>query len=169
MNDYKAIIDKLNMMEHPEGGYYRRNWQSLLSGDIKDSSGKVVFPDRKVGSSIIYLLPSSEVTAWHRVSCDEMWHFYGGTTLRMYLLSLSKGLETISLGPNVMKDEVVQLMVPRNTWFAAELVNENSYALCGCTLTPAFSYTDFELAEQSKLIDEFPKYKDVINKIFIRN
>ncbi len=168
MSDYKSIIDKLNLIEHPEGGYYRRNWQSLFVGDIKDSTEKIVFPQRRIGSSIIYLLPSSEVAIWHRVNCDEMWHYYGGSALKLHILSVSKGLETIILGSDVLNDESVQVIVPRLTWFSAEVLHSDSHTLCGCTLWPSFSYTDFEIAERSKLLDEFPKHSAIINHIFDR-
>jgi len=168
MSEYKNVIEKMNLIQHPEGGYYRRNWQSLFTGDLKDSSGKVVFQDRRIGSSIIYLLPSIEVTTWHRVSCDEMWHFYSGSPLRLYVISKLKGLEEMILGPNVLSGHFVQLIIPRLTWFAAEVIQEDSYSLCGCTLYPSFSYTDFEIAERQKLLDDYPQYRDTIEKIYNR-
>lgn len=164
MNDYRTLIDKLNMMAHPEGGFYRRNWQSLLTADIKDNIGKVQFPNRVIGSSILYLLPETMVCKWHRVKCDEMWHHYRGTSLKMYMLT-QKGLETIILGSNISSGETPQFLIPRNTWFAAELIEPKDYALCGCTLWPAFSYTDFELAETESLTDDYPAYKELIERI----
>ncbi|MDZ4122081.1 MAG: cupin domain-containing protein [Candidatus Cloacimonadaceae bacterium] len=166
MKDYKIIIDKMNLIQHPEGGYYRRNWQSLYSGDIKDSTEKVIFPQRRIGSSIIYLLPSNEVAIWHRVNCDEMWHFYGGSPLMMHILSKSKGLENLILGPDVLNEQSLQVIVPRLTWFSAEVIDADSYSLCGCTLWPSFSYTDFEIAEQSRLLDEYPPHSNLIKRIF---
>lgn len=164
MNEYRTIIDKLNMMAHPEGGFYRRNWQSLLMGNVKDNTGKEIFPNRFIGSSIIYLLPENMVCKWHRVKCDEMWHHYRGTALKMYLLS-QKGLETIILGSDIISGEMPQFLIPRNTWFAAELIEPKDYALCGCTLWPTFSYTDFELAETDSLVDDFPAQKEIIERI----
>jgi len=166
MKDYKVIIDKLNLIQHPEGGYYRRTWQSLLKADIIDNTGKIIFPTRSIGSSILYLLPSKEVATWHRISCDEMWHYYTGSPIRVYVISNMRGPESFILGPNFMEGEQFQLVIPRLTWFAAEVVEPDSYAICGCTLYPSFTYTDFEIAERSKLLDEYPKYADVINHIY---
>jgi predicted cupin superfamily sugar epimerase len=165
MEDYRFYLDRLNMMAHPEGGFYRRNWQSLLSGDLIDGTGKVVFPSRPVGSSILYLLPHTMVCKWHRVKCDEMWHIYQGVPLRMYLLTAQKGLETQVLGSDIKKGELPQFTIPRNTWIAAELTEDRDFAFCGCTLWPAFSYTDFELAESGALSDDFPAHKDLIERI----
>ena len=165
MEDYRLLTDKLNLIPHPEGGFYRRNWLSLLSGDLKESTGKIVFPSRSIGSSIIYLLPAEMVSKWHRVKCDEMWHHYKGIPLRMYMLNAQKGLEVLLLGSDIDKGQIPQLIVHRDTWFAAEPMESKGYALCGCTLWPSFTYSDFELAETSKLADDFPSHKELIYRI----
>ncbi len=165
MKSYQDLIDKLNLIPHPEGGYYRRNWQSLFNADIKDSTQKLIFSGRTIGSSILYLLPGDDVSVWHRVNCDEMWHHYSGSPLRVFTLSPHKGLESLILGSDVFNGEIPQIILHRHTWFAAEPIDPSSYALCGCTLWPAFSYTDFELAETDKLIDEFPAHKALIERI----
>ncbi|MBW6514913.1 MAG: cupin domain-containing protein [Candidatus Syntrophosphaera sp.] len=165
MEEYRLYLDKLNMMPHPKGGFYRRNWQSQISGDLKDSTGRIVFQNRLVGSSILYLLPAAMVCKWHRVQCDEMWHLYEGTPLNMYFLSSQKGLETFVLGRDIKAGQTPQLIVPRQTWFAAELAEPGGFAFCGCTLWPAFSYTDFELAEPASLADDFPAHKELIERI----
>ena len=160
MKDYREFIEKLNLQPHPEGGYYRRNWQSTFVADIKDATGKVTHPKRALGSSILYLLPSSELCAWHRVSCEEMWHHYSGSSLKMYLLSSDKGWQQSVLGSNVLAGELPQLVIPPKTWFSAEVIDTESYAFCGCSLWPAFTYADFELAEKHRLFDEFPSFKE---------
>jgi uncharacterized protein len=168
MNDYRTIIERLNLMPHPEGGYYRRNWQSAMKAEAKDTTGKIVHPLRSIGSSILYMLPSHETCLWHRVACDEMWHFYHGSSLRLYLLNSVSGLSEHVLGLDLDHDELPQFIIPRDTWFCAEVVEEDSFSFCGCTLWPSFSYADFELADAAKLIDEFPIHKDLINRIFAK-
>ena len=125
----------------------------------------MVYANRQIGSSILYLLPSQMVCRWHRVKCDEMWHFYQGTPLRLYLLTPQKGLETVILGNDLKAGQIPQFIVPRLTWFAAELTEPVDFAFCGCTLWPAFSYTDFELAETAPLADDFPACRELIERI----
>lgn len=168
MNDYRTLIERLNLLPHPEGGYYRRNWQSQMTGVAKDATGKIVHAERSIGSSILYLLPSREVCAWHRIACDEMWHYYHGSSLRIHLLhNTGEHLEFV-LGMNLAKGELPQYIIPRNTWFCAEVIDEEAYSFCGCTLWPSFSYADFELAELHKLLDDFPAHKELISRIFDR-
>lgn len=166
MNRLKDFIEKLNLQPHPEGGYYRRNWQSGFIGDIKDASGKQTHSKRQLGSSILYFLPSTERCAWHRVACEEMWHHYSGSPLKIHLLHMQKGWECFVLGSDVLKGELPQIVIPPHTWFAAEVIDPESYSFCGCTLWPAFTYADFELAEEHKLLDEFPKYSERIKPWF---
>ncbi len=165
MEEYRLYLDKLNLMPHPQGGFYRRNWQSLITGDLKDATGKIVFANRLIGSTILYLLPKDMVCKWHRGKCDEMWHHYDGTALNLYLLTSQKGLETVVLGSDIQAGQIPQFIVPRNTWFAAEVAESKGFAFCGCTLWPAFSYTDFEMAESASLCDDFPAHKDLIQRL----
>lgn len=166
MQDYRSFIERLNLLPHPEGGYYRRNWQSEIEAEARDASGKAIHPLRSIGSSILYLLPSQEVSAWHRVSCDEMWHHYSGSSLRIYLLDHNKGLTEFALGKNFDQNEMPQIIIPRSTWFCAETKDDDTYAFCGCTLWPSFSYADFDLADRALLLQEFPRYHELIERIF---
>lgn len=168
MNDYRNIIERLNLLPHPEGGYYRRNWQSQMQATVQDANGKVVHPQRSIGSSILYLLPSHEVCGWHRVACDEMWHFYYGSSLKLHLITKSGEHVEHILGMDLLHKELPQFIIPRQTWFCAEVIAEASFSFCGCTLWPSFSYADFELAELKKLLDDYPRHKELITSIFAR-
>ena len=166
MNRLQDYIEKLNLQPHPEGGYYRRNWQSSFTADVVDSSGKVTHPRRALGSSILYFLAAPEFCAWHRLTCEEMWHHYAGSSLKIHLLSMQNGWETFVLGSEIMNGELPQIIIPPRTWFCAELVDSGSFGFYGCTLWPSFTYADFELAELHRLLDEFPKFADKLKPWF---
>ncbi|MCK9556942.1 MAG: cupin domain-containing protein [Candidatus Cloacimonetes bacterium] len=166
MRNFHQIIQLLNLLPHPEGGYYRRNWQSDMRAETLDASSKKIHNVRSVGSSIIYLLPSEEVSTWHRITCDEMWHFYDGSPLKLYMLDMNQGLITRILGINLEAEQLPQIIIPRNTWFCAEVAEDDSYSLCGCTLWPSFSYADFDLADRQKLVTDFPEHMALIDHIY---
>ena len=168
MRDYRSFIERLNLLPHPEGGYYRRNWQSVLQAETIDTNGEILHALRSIGSSILYLLPSQQVSIWHKMACDEMWHFYHGSSLRLHLLSTGSGYSNFNLGLDLEHNELPQFIIPRGTWFCAEVVEEGSFTFCGCTLWPSFSYADYELAEREQLLHEFPAHKDLINRIFTK-
>lgn len=168
MRDYRSIIERLNLLPHPEGGYYRRNWQSVLQAETQDANGKILHALRSIGSSILFLLPSQQVSMWHRVACDEMWHYYHGSSLCLHLLSAASGYSRHVLGLDLEHDELPQFIIPRGTWFCGEVMEEDSFSFCGCTLWPSFSFADFDFAQQDELLAEFPDHKDLINRIFAK-
>lgn len=166
MTKMKDFIEKLNLQPHPEGGLYRRNWQSGFMADVQDNKGIITHPKRALGSSILYLLQGNEVCAWHRISCEEMWHYYSGSPLKMHILTHQNGWETLILGNDILKGEQPQIVMAPKTWFSAELADPEAYSFCGCTLWPAFTYSDFELAEKKGLIEEFPQYAERLSAWF---
>ncbi|MDL2424830.1 cupin domain-containing protein, partial [Pseudomonas sp. BAgro211] len=69
----RYLIDTLQLAPHPEGGFYRRVFESRLVG----ADG------RPQSSAILFLLPAGTVSRWHRVDADELWHFHEGSALEL--------------------------------------------------------------------------------------
>ena len=158
-------IEKLELQKHPEGGYFR---EIYLSDDVVPQIG---LPDnfrgeRSFATSIYYLLENADFSAFHRIKSDEIWHYYAGSSA-IEIVSLVQGkIKKYMVGNNPDRGQTFQVIVPKNTWFAARLQNQNGYALAGCTVSPGFHFDDFEIADE-KLIDEFPELKDEI-ALFLR-
>lgn len=147
-------IKKLQLQKHPEGGWFREIYRSreVASEDClpADFSG-----DRNFSTSIYYLLEGDDFSAFHRIQSDEIWHFYLGTSaIEIWTIKNGKCLKQ-RVGENLESREQLQLVVPKNTWFAARLVNTSGFALAGCTVSPGFHFEDFELADK-RLLEEFP-------------
>lgn len=125
-----AIIRKLELQPHPEGGWYRETWKG------PDIGG------RASGTAILFLLRSGERSHWHRVDADEIWLWHAGAPL-----VLSMGLDQAGdarLGPDVLGGEMVQAVVPAGWWQAARSTGE--WTLVSCTVSPGFRFEGFELA-----------------------
>jgi hypothetical protein len=71
----------------------------------------------------------------------------------------------IKLGPAIDKQELLQFVVPADTWFAAECGEESSFGLAGCTVAPGFDFADFEIADKELLIKSFPLHHETISKL----
>jgi uncharacterized protein len=111
--------------------------------------------DRNISTSIYYLLEGDDFSAFHRIKSDEIWHFYTGTSA-IEIISVEEGkIRKQFLGDNPRENQFFQIVVPKNTWFAARLVNKQGFALAGCTVSPGFHFDDFEMANQ-ELIWQFP-------------
>lgn len=166
MKSAKYWIDMLNLVKHPEGGYFSevyRSDENIEQNALPERyNGK-----RSMATSIYFLLKSDEFSSFHRIQSDETWHFYTGTTLELFVLDDNKKLTCHLLGQDPEKGENLQFTIPRNHWFAGRVIDKNSYALLGCTVTPGFHFDDFELANRAQLIAEFPQQKTIITELTI--
>ncbi len=159
-------IKSLQLLKHPEGGYYKETYRS--PEQIDNSA----LPERFNGSrsfstGIYFLLNSSEFSAFHRIQSDEMWHFYSGSSLHVYVIDPSGKMKTLKLGSDYENGEVFQAVVQAGCWFASRVndLRADAYSLVGCTVAPGFDFKDFEMADRSKLTQEFPQYKDLIESL----
>ncbi len=130
-----TIVATLDLAPHPEGGYYRETWRSTAL----DASG------RGSGTAIHFLLPEGVDNRWHRVDAVEIWHHYAGGPLELSISEDGRTIRTIVLGDDVAAGESPQAIVPAGAWQAAKALE--GFALCGCTVSPAFLFERFELAE----------------------
>ena len=151
------IIDKLKLMRHPEGGFYKETYRSdrIIVNDKKEN--------RNVSTAIYYLLEDEDRSLFHRIRSDELWFFHLGEPLEIILIERKK-LTTITLGNDFEQDEFPQVRIPRNTWFAAQVKNAKGFSLVSCVVSPGFDFADFELARREDLIRQFPHLKDAVEK-----
>ena len=126
--DPKALIEKLGLQPHPEGGHYAETFR-----DPREVDG------RSVGTAIYYLLQAGERSHWHRVDAAEIWHFYAGAPLKLRI-----DQQEITLGPDVINGEQPQAVVKPGAWQSAESLGD--WTLVGCTVSPGFEFAGFEMA-----------------------
>lgn len=126
----QALIEKLALAPHPEGGWYRQTWV-----------GPTV-QGRATGTAILFLLAEGQRSHWHRVDADEVWLWHAGAPL---ILSMGETLaRDITLGPDVLGGQVPQAIVPAHHWQAA--CTTGDYTLVSCTVSPGFDFAGFTLA-----------------------
>ena len=135
----EALVARLGLLPHPEGGYYGELYRSEAQVHPTDGRGP-----RAALTTIYFLLPSGAVSRWHRVQSDEVWHFYEGAPLELWMAS-PEGDEFRHgrLGPLDGSQRPVW-PVPAGWWQAAR--STGSYTLVGCTVGPGFDFKDFALA-----------------------
>lgn len=153
-------IKKLELQKHPEGGWYR---EVYLSEDVVPQTGlpSGFRGERSFSTSIYYLVEGDDFSAFHRIKSDEVWHYYYGTSAVEIIMLENGHIKRLQLGNDPDKGQKLQLVVPKNTWFSAQLSDKNGFALAGCTVSPGFHFDDFELADE-KLLNEMPEIKEKI-------
>lgn len=160
----KHWIEKLRLEAHPEGGYFKETYRAV------ERIERGALPSRFTGArnystAIYYLLRNNDFSSWHRIKSDEMWHYYdGNSAIEIHVLSQMGQHEILLLGNDIDKHENFQVVVPANSWFAASLSKQNSFALVGCTVSPGFHFDDFEMARVEDLIQGFPGHNEMIRK-----
>ena len=153
----KDIISKLELQPHPEGGFYKETYRSGQS--ITVDNGKI----RNVSTAIFYLLENKDKSNFHRIESDELWFFHSGEPLEIVYI-LNDQQFTIVLGNNIDMGEVLQAMIPANTWFGSKIKTGIGYSLVSCTVAPGFDFADFEIADRATLITLYPHLNNIINE-----
>lgn len=159
----KYWIHKLDLLKHPEGGYYKEIYRSEEVIPIE------ALPDRysdkrNVSTSIYFMLDKEQVSHFHKLQSDEIWHFYYGVSLTIHMIDESGNYSIQKLGRNLDEGEALQFVIPKCTWFAAEVNDKKSFSLIGCTVAPGFDFADFELAKRGELVKQFPLLKEIIEQ-----
>ena len=158
-------IDQLQMLKHPEGGWYKETYRSngVISAEELPKHGGV----RNYSTGIYFLLTEENFSAFHRIKSDEMWHFYDGDGLTIHEIQENGNYINHSLGLDLNGVEEPQLVVKGGSWFASQVADEGSWCLVGCTVAPGFDFEDFEMPTRAELIELYPEMKAVIT-IFTR-
>ena len=162
--DAKFWIEKLQLLPHPEGGYYRQTYRSELI------VARTALPpgfsgSRAAATAIYFLLEGKEFSALHRLRSDEMWHFYAGGTLVVSVIDERGEYSELLLGSDPEAGEVFQAVVKAGCWFGARVKDRKLLALVGCTVSPGFDFEDFELGKRAELLRLYPRYREVIEML----
>lgn len=131
--DAAQIIETLDLQPHPEGGHYTERWRAPCAAG-----------SRAVGTAIYFLLKRGESSRWHRIDATEIWHFYAGSPLRLEVAD-ADGRESHVLGTDLLGGQRPQIQIPPMAWQSA--VSQGDWSLVGCTVSPAFMFEHFEMAE----------------------
>src|SRR5262245_29504641 len=102
----EEVIERLGLVPHPEGGYYRETFRSSR----EDASG------RSASTAIYFMLPGGVFSAFHVIrSADEIWHHYDGEPVEIHTLSPNGAAAVTILGPRLDRGERPQVVVPAGT------------------------------------------------------
>jgi hypothetical protein len=150
------LVRALGLVPHPEGGFYKEMYRAALR--VETPRGM-----RSAGTAIYYLLPRGAFAAWHRVTSDEVWHFYDGHPLALQLVGGDGRLETVVLGRDVARGERPQVVVPAGVLQAA--VPRGEYSLVGCTVSPGFDFADWEMPSAESLVALYPQHAELMRQL----
>ena len=158
----EALRGILGLTPHPvEGGYFAETYRSA------DQIPAAALPShyggaRAASTAIYYLLTLDTFSAMHRLTSDEIFHFYLGDPVEMLQLRPDGSHEVVVIGPDLEAGQRPQVVVPRHIWQGARLIPGGRYALLGTTVAPGFDYADYETAPLPTLLATHPTAKSLI-------
>ena len=149
------IIASLGLKPLPrEGGYYRETYRSSES-----------IRNRSLATAIYYLLTPDTISTLHRLTSDEIFHFYCGDPVSMLQLQPDGTGRIVTIGPNIGEKQQPQVVVPAGVWQGSWLMSGGRYALLGTTMAPGFDFADYESGDRADLVRRFPEFREVIEKL----
>lgn len=139
------LVATLGLLPHPEGGFFRETYRHATQ-----------VGGRSIGTAIYFLVTAASPSRMHRVTSDEIWHFYRGDALEMLQLAPDGSSRVLRIGPNVAADECPQALVPGGVWQGARVAPPGRYALVGATVAPGFDFADFSMGDRATLERAYP-------------
>ncbi|MGB8312786.1 MAG: cupin domain-containing protein [Halobacteriota archaeon] len=118
--------------------------------------------DRTYGTAIYFLLTPDTFSALHRLKTDEVYHFYLGDPVEMLQLLPSGSARVIKIGNEIKSGMHLQVVVSRGMWQGSRFIRGEEYALLGTTVAPGFEFVDFEIGQRDKLLQSYPRFRDLI-------
>jgi predicted cupin superfamily sugar epimerase len=141
LQDRPPVAEALDLLPHPEGGWFRETWRTAVEFEPPGYGGS-----RHSATGIYFLLQSGEESVWHMVRSDEVWLWHRGGPLTLLLGGAGETPaatpRTVTLGPAVERGQVPQAVVPAGTWQAARPVGPEE-VLVSCVVSPGFDFADF--------------------------
>jgi predicted cupin superfamily sugar epimerase len=136
----EALIRDLQLAPHPEGGYFRRVYESTKRTEVNGI-------ERPSLTAIKFLLPEGVVTRWHRVDATEVWDWHDGSALELSMFDPEqRTLTRVQLDTSARGGQSNQV-VPAGIWQSARSLG--TYTLVDCSVSPGFSWQGFELMQSS--------------------
>lgn len=114
------LIKDLQLTKHPEGGYYKEAYRSEMEiFSPKINAKRVAITD------IYFLLPKGEVSKFHSVSHDEIWHFYEGDKLKLHSTDPNgNNYKSSIIGDNNHGTINYKTVIKGEHWQAAETIGD---------------------------------------------
>ena len=137
------VAEALDLIPHPEGGWYRETWRTSTEMTAPGYDGP-----RASATGIYFLLQPGEESCRHAVRSDEVWFWHRGGPLTLLLGGQGAAPgpeEAVTLGPDVAAGQRPQIIVPAGTWQAARPAGAVE-ALVSCVVSPGFDFADFRAA-----------------------
>ena len=111
---------------------------------------------RPLGSALNFMVTPSAPVRLHRIRNDQLYHYYLGDPLEVFLLHGDGTSERVIVGPDLRAGQRVQLLIPGNTFHTARLIGRRQWFLGASTEWPGVVPADVEIGNVEELAGRYP-------------
>jgi predicted cupin superfamily sugar epimerase len=151
-------IGHLQLLPHPEGGFYKEVFRSEINV-VRPSLPEL----KKACTSIYYLLEGADHSGFHRLASDEIWYFHKGEPLTIHVIHPDGTYAAHELSDR--PDGSLSIAIEAGLWFAADLPSGVGFTLASCAVAPGFELSEFEMADKDALTALYPRHAALISKL----
>jgi uncharacterized protein len=111
---------------------------------------------RPLGSALYFMVTPGAPVRLHRIRNDQLYHYYLGDPIEVFLLHNDGTTERVIVGPNLRDGHHVQLLIPGHTFHTARLIGRNRWFLGASTEWPGVIPADVEIGQLDELASKYP-------------
>jgi predicted cupin superfamily sugar epimerase len=151
----EEICDLLQLAPNATCGFVRVSFVDPLS----IAAGGLPAPfaaGRPLGSALYFLVTPAAPVRLHRIRNDQLYHYYLGDPLEVFLLYADGGSERVIVGPDLRGGQRLQLLIPGNTFHTARVSGDQHWFLGASTEWPGVVPADVELGNVDELAASHP-------------
>jgi predicted cupin superfamily sugar epimerase len=112
---------------------------------------------RPLGSALYFLVEPDAPVRLHRIHNEQLYHYYLGDPLEVFLLHGDGHSERVVVGPDLRGGQRLQLLIPGNTFHTARVIGARRWFLGASTEWPGVvPAEDVELGNLEALAAGYP-------------
>ncbi|HEY7296341.1 MAG TPA: cupin domain-containing protein [Xanthobacteraceae bacterium] len=149
------ILQLLKLEPNATCGFVRLTFvskQSLAAGVLPSPFAE----ERPLGSALYFMVTRGAPVRLHRISNDQLYHYYLGDPLEVFMLHADGSTEQVIVGPDLRGGQKVQLLIPGNTFHTARIVGRGQWFLGASTEWPGVVPADVEIGNLDLLAAKYP-------------
>ena len=150
------ILSLLKLEPNATCGFVRVTFLSRQS--IERGGLPAPFADgRPLGSALYFMVTPGAPVRLHRIRNEQLYHYYLGDPLEVFLLHNDGTTEQVVVGPDLRSGQRVQLLIPGNTFHTARLIGQRRWFLGASTEWPGVvPAEDVEIGKLDEIAAKYP-------------
>lgn len=120
---------------------------------------------RPLGSALYFLVTPEAPVRLHRIRNDQLYHYYLGDPLELFLAHANGRSERVVVGPDLRGRQRLQLLIPGGTFHTARVIGDGGWFLGASTEWPGVVPADVALGLVEELAAAYPVVADELRSI----